>query len=130
MSDLSEFEEKYFIDGQRYNCPFCNVRGAKYTVVDDAEYNKNDSEIIYCYIVECDLCNKRSIHLSTWRWSTGSTRGRLTNPFAYRPEGLSYEKHKDYKKVEPRLDLFFFYHFPTGFFTINELIPKKIRELV
>jgi hypothetical protein len=132
MSDQSDFEGKYFIDGQKYNCPFCSVRGAKYSVVDNTSYNKDDENIVYVYIVECDLCEKQSIHLSDWSWNTSTDYSkRLANPFTNRPRNLSYDKYPEYsKQIEPKLDLFFFYHYPTSFFTIDVRIPKTIRELV
>lgn len=132
MSDLSEIEGKYFIDGTRYNCPFCNVRAAKYSVVDDTSYNKSLKEKVCVYIVECDLCGARSIHLSNWYWGcTDYNERRHSNPFTNRPDGLDSTKYPDYRKnIEHKLDIFFFYHFPTSFFTIDENIPKEIRELV
>ncbi|EKE05634.1 MAG: hypothetical protein ACD_19C00187G0022 [uncultured bacterium] len=131
MADLSEFEGKYFIDGQRYNCPFCNVRGAKYSVTTKTDYHKNDDIKVYCYIVECDMCNKKSIHLSYWEWTTEGYMGKwITNPFTSRPHKLNSEKFPEWNDMEPHLDNFFFYHFPTSFFTIDERIPEKIRLLV
>lgn len=131
MSDQSELEGKYFIDGTRYNCPFCNVRSTSYSVTDKITYNKNDKDLVYVYIVECDQCHKKSIHLSGWEWSTEGYAGKwVSNPFTNRPHGLNTEKFPEWEKLEPRLDMFFFYHFPTSFFTIDDRIPKKIRELV
>lgn len=122
MSDHSEFENKYFIDGQRYNCPYCNVRGAKYSKEAVTRYDKDDNNRVYVYIISCDLCEKRSIHLSSWFWS-----GEDSNPFSWRPSGFDTDK---YKYDDTKLDMFFFYHFPTSFFTIDDRIPKDIRELV
>jgi len=131
MSDLSEFEEKYFINGEQYNCPFCNVRGAKYSIVDDTCYHENDGSLVNVYIVSCDLCLKSSIHLSKWVWdTTDNLDERIPNPFKHRPNGLDYERYKDWKVLEPQLDSFFFYHHPSSFFTIDERIPEKIRRLV
>ena len=131
MSDLSEFENKYFIDGTRYNCPFCNVRAAKYSVIDRTEYNKDEENIVFCYIVQCDLCNNKSIHLSEWEFRVNGYLDKwIDNPFTSRPVGLDEGKFPEWSKIVPKLDMFFFYHFPTSFFTIDERIPKEIRELV
>ena len=120
MSDLSDWENKFFIDGTRYNCPFCNVRSINYSVTDRGSFDWNDEEKRYFYIVKCSGCGKKSYHLSEHEWD--DTR---LQPFQYAPDDLG-----DLPYEQAELDDYFFYHHPTSFFTIDDRIPKVIRELV
>ena len=124
MTDQSALDRKYFIDGSTYNCPFCNRRSVVYSIVDDFSLDWTESKTVYGFLVECDgkNCSKKSLHLSNY--PLNSTNFELS--FQYVSKGVL-------KRHEPDaddLDSYFFLHQPTSFFTLDERIPRVIRDLI
>src|SRR5438132_11706964 len=62
--DLSNKDRKYFIDGNIYNCPFCNRRHIKYEVSDRFSFWWTREKMCFGYIVKCKDCLHASMHLS------------------------------------------------------------------
>ena len=144
MSDQSEYELSYFLDGEKYNCPFCNMHSVVYTVTDNQEIDWDNEKKVYVYYVLCgnNKCLKTSIHLSYYNWKTLNHKmytgnERIDNPFTESPNNIMDMIEVEEDKLagvllypETPLDSFFFYHHPTSFFTIDERIPAPIRKLV
>lgn len=128
MVDQSELDKKYFLDNKRYNCPFCNSRSVVYSVSSREEVDWTDSKKAWAYTAVCGGCNKVSLHLSHYKFSEYRHQFGTTPYFQTKPEDQD-GKNVD-KYVSSDLDKFFFYHQPTSFFTINSLIPEKIRMLI
>lgn len=127
MADQSSLDKKYFIDHKRYNCPFCNSRSVVYTVESRGEVDWSDDKKAWIYRVVCGGCGKTSLHLSHYKFQEYH-HGVVIPYFQNKPED---QEGKDVEKYEPsNLDEFIFYHQPTSFFTINSLIPEKIRDLI
>lgn len=110
--DHSELDEHYFIDQHVYNCPFCKRRNVKYSVIGCVWFNWDVKKPCYAYLVRCDSCELTSMHLSF-------------EDFAY-STGYGYRFKADVKDIDSKL----IYSRPTSFFTLNDDIPRAIRELV
>ena len=64
---MENIEGKYFIDEDKYNCPFCKNRGIKYVVLGIAKFNEKTDKYIYAVFVECSHCHNVSIlKLGLW----------------------------------------------------------------
>lgn len=134
MSDQSNAEGQYFMDSQKYNCPYCNIRSVGYTVLNRGGFNWDDERTVYIYFIKCDnsKCGNVSIHFSDYYWSVDS----VSIPFGSMPtnfgelKGIEGYDNKTIAYAKTELDSLFFYHKPTSFFTIDDRIPKSIRELV
>lgn len=111
MPDESHLDSKYFVDQTVYNCPFCNRRHVTYEVVDRSTFNWDTAKSSYAYIVKCNSCEMKSMHLS------------FESIAKYDHRGYSFNKGID-------IDAHIFYSQPTSFFTIDERVPRVIRDLV
>lgn len=116
MSDQSALDKKYFIDNHVYNCPFCNRRNVSYDISEYGEFDWTNEKKCYFYMSYCDSCGKEAFHLSFTDLELKST-------------GL-YATHKRFAENIDNLDSYFFYSVPTSFFSLNDNIPKIIRELI
>ncbi len=114
MKDFSHLDQKYFIDRNVYNCPFCNRNNVKYSVVNSFEFDWAEDKKCFGFFVECSSCGYQSMHLSY-------------------QELISHSSHQGlYINVgsETDIDSLLFYSVPTSFFVIDERIPKAMRELI
>ena len=114
MPDESHLDRLYFVDSHVYNCPFCNRRHVKYSIVDSWEFDWTNDEKCFGYIVRCHSCGKQSMHLT-------------------RQEGV--HKAPDYggpyfHPGEGSIDDAFFFSVPTSFFTLDRRIPRVLRDLI
>ncbi len=117
MSDQSYLDNKYFIDSTIYNCPFCKRNNVLYKVTGSWDFDWSIDKKCYIFIVKCSSCQRLSMHLSY-------------DPIVeYRgwnqQNGPMYDVKKDIE-----IDNFVFYSVPTSFHSIDQLIPRKIRELL
>ncbi len=134
----SDKDKKYFIDGSTYNCPFCQRRQIKYKIVDFGEYNSSNTNTVYFYIVRCADCYKISFHLSKYKLAMNYNHSAFTVPLkqvtseysklAEKFKEVEHDLLDDESEAPKELDDVFFYSSPTSFFTIDERIPKSIRE--
>src|SRR5678810_583593 len=110
--DLSHLDSKYFLDGRRYNCPFCNRRSVAFSVTDQKRFHWSPDRTVFVYLVTCDeaACKKISMHLSDFYFEYTSAYG-----FTRRPTNLADTVEYNAEN----LDAYFFYHHPTSFFTID-----------
>jgi hypothetical protein len=111
MADESYLDQKYFIDADIYNCPFCNRRHVNYKLVDATVFHWTESKSCFGYVVECQSCKKRSFHLTC-------------------DEVRDYSAGSYKLKSGIDLDSSFFYSVPTSFFVLDDRIPSAIRELI
>lgn len=112
--DQSHLEKKYFIDQHVYNCPFCNRGSVSYEIIDHSEFDWSRNKPCYIYIVQCESCFKKSMHLS---YSVIASR-------------LKSFPHDILFKSEIDIDSNIFYSVPTSFFTIDSRVPRIIRKLI
>jgi hypothetical protein len=117
MADQSHLDQRYFIDRHIYNCPFCNRRHVTYYVRDYFSFDWSENKKCFVYLVECQSCDKTSMHLS---YSQIKTRNCGSDG-----RGMFYQFTED-----ENLDDLFFYSVPTSFFVLDTRIPKILRELV
>ena len=121
--DQSHLDRKYFIDRDKYNCPFCNRKSITYSVIDQFHFNWSNERTVFAYLVLCggDTCEKISMHLSNHNieiynenfWALPGEKKRLS----IRDDNVE-------------LDNLFFYHQPTTFFTLDNRINEKVRKLI
>lgn len=111
MEDQSHLDQKYFIDPDIYNCPFCNRRHVSYENEGAIPFDWSNNKKCWVWFVECRSCKKKSMHLTfkmlqDTSWNSPRFPGNID------------------------LDSKFFYSVPTSFFVIDSRIPKIIRELI
>ena len=111
MSNDTHLDQKYFIDESIYNCPFCNRRHVSYANLGSASFNWNQDKKCNIWRVQCQSCNKVSMHL---------TYEELQKP--------NYGRGRFHSDLD--LDSLFFYSIPTAHFTLDSRIPAVLRELI
>ena len=123
MPDQSHLDERYFVDENVYNCPFCNRRHVSYSIYGTQHFNWTQDKNCYVYFVRCHSCKNRSMHLSYEELDTSiyNTYGRRT--------GWRFD-FSDNADIPKLIDDFFFYSVPTSFFVLDRRIPKILRELL
>jgi hypothetical protein len=137
--DRSHKDKKYFIDGNTYNCPFCERRQIKYKVTDYGSYDSSNTTKVYFYVVRCEDCRKTSFHLSKYELKMhdwGSYREKsFPFPLKYLTTNLSGKSSQEIENellnedgTPKELDHAFFFNQPSSFFIIDERIPNVIRE--
>jgi len=110
MPDQSELDKKYFINGDVYNCPYCNRRNVTYHVIDMKRFDWSDTKKCEAIFAICHSCEKTSMHLS------------YDNIVKY-TQGYVFKTNTD-------IDDKIFFSVPTSFFVIDKRIPKTLRELL
>lgn len=128
QNDLSDKDSKYFIDNHTYNCPFCNRNNIPYSITSSECFSWNNDKDCYLYLVECSErgCEKISLHLSFYNLAVNHNGAFRFPPREVVDRKLIAILNDDETPVE--LDELFFHHQPTSFFTIDNRIPKNIRE--
>jgi len=117
MQDQAELDKKYFIDEYVYNCPFCNRRNVEYGIMHDTKFNWSNEKTCYVYLVECQSCNKMSMHLS-FDSIKASQSTWIHGEFGWRfKKGIDIDSH-------------IFFSQPTSFFIVDSRIPGILRELI
>jgi len=112
MADQSHLDAKYFIDGQVYNCPYCNRRNVAYTIEAAQDFDWSDAKSSHAIFVKCDSCKKTSMHLSY-------------EPMTYCQGGYHFKP-----KIADDIDTRLFYSVPSSFHVVDERIPRELRELL
>lgn len=116
--DKSYLDRRYFIDGDVYNCPFCNRRNVSYVLTVYQVFDWNAEKKCYVYFAKCSSCNRQSMHLS------------FANLKLYQfGDGGRGTTWRFYNEIED-IDAHIFYSAPTSFFTVDKRIPRVIRELI
>jgi hypothetical protein len=110
MADDSRLDSMYFIDTDRYNCPYCNRRHVTYRIVATEKFDWSESQKCYAIFVRCESCTKRSMHLT--KAPIVSSAGSFT------------------VSVNPTIDSLLFYSVPTSYHVIDDRIPAILRELL
>jgi hypothetical protein len=117
MADQSHLDQRYFIDGHIYNCPFCNRRHVAYVVRRGFVFNWTENKQCWVYFVECQSCGNVSMHLSFEQVVTQSKGSDSKGAYFYFTE-------------DENLDAKFFFSVPTSFFVLDRRIPRILRELI
>ena len=115
MADESHLDSKYFIDTDRYNCPYCNRRHVSYHIENHVQFDWDDDQISVAFFAKCASCEKTSIHLTF--------KPNLVWHHEY--HGLSLNSVQF-----PEIDDYVFYSQPRSYFVLDTTIPKTIRKLV
>lgn len=123
MPDQSHLDAQYFVDDHVYNCPFCNRRHVAYHIYDYASFDWTDKKKCTCIFVACDSCGRKSMHLSY-------SPPKLQHLGNYGGNNRYRFSEQD-KAAPPRvLDDAFFFSVPTSFFSLDDRIPRVLRELL
>ena len=122
MTDKSFLDSRYFVDNYVYNCPFCNRNNVMYSVVGKFHFNWSEKKACHAYVVRCDSCSNRSMHLSYKDIDLVDISNQI------RRKGYRFSLGDDLKDTS--LDNLFFYSVPTSFFTLDERVPRILRELL
>lgn len=115
--DQSELDDKYFINNEIYNCPFCKRRHLHFTFKSELVFDWTNEKKCYLYQIRCDSCEKNSIHFSY-----------IPLPFqrygSFTPEQLLKRQ-----LLAKELDTHIFLSIPSSSFTLDSNIPKILRDL-
>jgi len=119
--DQSHLDRKYFIDKEKYNCPFCNRKSITYEVVGKFSFKWSNDRVVFGYLIKCggDTCEQTSLHLSDYDINIIAEKFNKTIV----DKEYVYASNMD-------LDTFFFYHQPTTFFTLDNRVNEKVRKLI
>lgn len=120
MPDDSHLDDRYFIDENVYNCPFCNRRHVAYRVTGMTDFHWTDDKKCWVYFVRCDSCEKISMHLTFECLDTHSFTVNGFRNYRFMPSVLDAAD----------LDSKFFYSIPTSFFVLDRRVPHILRELL
>ena len=123
MPDESYLDERYFVDADVYNCPFCNRRHVMYSIYAYAAFDWTQGKQCYVYFVRCHSCNGDSMHLTYQKLRTYDL-GIIRNSQRWR---FSFPEDVD---AGHALEEAFFYSVPTSFFVLDERVPRVLRELL
>ena len=149
---MGDIESKYFIDDNKYNCPFCKNRGVKYIITGIARFNEKCDKDLYAVFVKCSNCHNVSMHLvkkdNFVRMETYYNSEYYDTDFltlsnfcsdlrTYSDKKVIVGTTSELKKYYVENERFpicedehIIMSIPTSFFTIDERIPKKFRDLI
>lgn len=116
--DLSHLDKKYFIDPNVYNCPFCKRNNVKYSMTGNFWFDWSDSKECSGYLITCSSCNKTSLHLSFQDLRGNKYTSRISNSGNY------------FSVSTGDIDSKIFYSRPSSYFTLDNRIPSKVRQLI
>ena len=138
--DNSELNNKYFIDEETFNCPFCGLRNTTYTILAVCPYNESSEKEAKIVFVKCNRCGKTSIHFlknemklkEYYINSCGFTSG-ITLKENYMKIKFYIPRKNDQSSGDDvpdgEIDDYIFHSIPSTSFALDERIPKKIRDL-
>lgn len=114
--DLSHLDKKYFIDEKVYNCPFCKRNNLKYSMVGYFRFDWSGDRECFGYLIQCSSCQKTSLHLSYQDLRSEQYTSRISS-------GSYFDASKE-------IDSKIFYSRPSSYFTLDNRIHDKIRQLI
>lgn len=139
---MQNIENKYFIDEEKFNCPFCQNKGLKYVVLGIAQFDEKNDKKLHAVFVECSHCHKVSMHLMK-NINLPMNNFEILNDNccehktyckqtynSYIKNKLSFYYDNEDVKNTTCVDENIILSIPTSFFTIDDRIPKKLRELI
>jgi hypothetical protein len=126
MPDDSHLDRRYFLDEYVYNCPFCNRRNVAYYFVRKMNFDWTVDRTVTAYSVACGSCHKVSMHLSDHDFSFYEAKES-----GYRSRGSLPYYHPNYpdEVKTDGVDSLFFHSVPSSFFTLDDRIPRTLRDL-
>ena len=127
MSNDSHLDRRYFLDKLVYNCPFCNRRNVTYYFVGKQRFDWTEDRTVAAYFVTCGSCRKISMHLSDHNFAI--YKEESVSGYAFGASiRLFHPNYPDEVEVTG-VDSLFFFSVPTSFFTLDNRIPRELREL-
>lgn len=112
MEDDSHLDDRYFVDEDTFNCPFCRRRNVPYFVKDSGTFNWSRGKNCYFFTAKCSHCQRKTFHLTF--------DDELIGDYS----GSRYRVQLDEGSV---MDDLIIYSRPTSFFTLDESIPEVVR---
>jgi hypothetical protein len=110
---MNPLEKKYFIDQNKYNCPYCGTHAVQYRINFSSSFDWNKQKKATYFIVSCTHCYMQSFHLT------------YTKDFILSLGGLNYKFN-----TEQDIDGHIFFSVPRSPFEIDPRIPTKLRTLL
>lgn len=130
----SDLNNKYFIDDKAFNCPFCGLRNTEYTILAILEHDLSMTKKGKIIFVRCNRCKKISVHFAPYDISYTCNTGEIgvySVGELYSLQHISFHNSKnDDSPFDVDLDSKIYHSIPSSFFTMDERIPKKMRQLV
>ena len=112
MADMSALDSKYFVDGGKYNCPYCRRRHVVYGITSHRDFDWTESKRCRVVFVQCASCRKESMHLS------------------FVIDELLSARTGAWRFASTDIDEDIFYSVPTSTFALDARIPRELRELL
>ena len=116
MPDQSELDRRYFLTSDTYNCPFCRRGSVGYRIPHCFEFDWNESKSALVFIVECVGCENASLH--------------VTFNTSLIPKGYNHPSYRVTDYYQYKIDEDLVFSIPSSFFTIDDRIPRVIRDLI
>ncbi len=113
MEDMSELDQRYFVDEDTFNCPFCRRRNIPYFVKSRGTFNWTREKSCFYFTAKCSYCDRRTFHL-TFEEDLISTYFSSTRYKVQLEEGVL-------------MDSLIIYSRPTSFFTLDSAINETVR---
>ena len=112
--DHSALDKKYFIDRNVHNCPFCKRNNVPYKIDKYLTFDWSLDKKCLAIETKCISCWNKWLHLT------------------FNENSLEYTKYSWYKFIESTtyIDSILFYNQPTSFFSLDNSINQKLRELL
>ena len=118
MPDMSHLDQKYFIDEDVYNCPYCNRRNVQYEFMEANSFDWTIEKKCWVIFVRCSSCYNTSMHLSFTDIFKRNAYGHL----------IAFAIESDDHDID--IDDNIFHHVPSSSFILDDRIPKIIRDLI
>lgn len=116
MPDQRDLDKRYFLTEDTYNCPYCRRGSVGYRIPSRFSFNWTEAKPALVFLVTCTSCDKTSMHVSF-------------NPTLI-PTNYSYPSYRVLPNYAKTIDDEIVFSIPASFFTIDERIPRAVRELV
>lgn len=135
MANNDNLNDKYFIDDNAFNCPFCGLRNTTYTILAVMKHNLNQNKEGKVIFVQCNKCKKISVHFAYDSLITNSVYNkRHTASFLNSNCSLSNEikflpSNKESASFDVDIDSQIYHSIPNSYFTLDDRIPKQMRAL-
>lgn len=135
MTNNDNLNDKYFIDDNAFNCPFCGLRNTTYTILAVMKHNLNQNKEGKVIFAQCDRCKKISVHFAYDSLITNSVHNkRHTASFLNSNCSLSNEikflpSNKESANFDVDIDSQIYHSIPNSYFTLDDRIPKQMRAL-
>ncbi len=135
MANNDNLNDKYFIDDNAFNCPFCGLRNTTYTILAVMKHNLNQNKEGKVIFVQCNKCKKISVHFAYDSLKTTPLYHKFhsisvhNNDCSLHPKIEFLPSNKESASFDVDIDSQIYHSIPNSYFTLDDRIPKQMRAL-